>query len=202
VGLPEQHGPSLLQAANDSAVLNRDEALENFRRAARLNASGAQHVLERHWNAEQRPALARSSSGIGGPSLFERQIGRDGQKRLHPLVNRLDALQMRSGQLFGRRLTGIEEVGRGVYGESGQRVTRRRTARAMAGQRAAHSSTGGTRKLSPSRRGAFFKMSRGSADGRTSSSRITLWSGMTWAVGGIVAVSSSSIARIASRIWD
>jgi hypothetical protein len=81
VRLAEQHGTGRGEAANDGAILDRDEVVEDARPGRGARALGDEDVFERHGDAEQRARLAGCQARIGALGLCPGELGGHSQER-------------------------------------------------------------------------------------------------------------------------
>ena len=103
VGLAHEHRIGLTQPGDHIGVVGRPEALQHLRRAGSGHVGGAEHVLERHWQAgegSQRLACFSSGVDVGGP--HERSLTIDGQESVDRVVGGLDPVKKRRRALHGR----------------------------------------------------------------------------------------------------
>ncbi len=177
-------------ALQDPAAGGRGQATAD-RLAGIIERPRDEDVLQRVGDPEQRPLVAPRERLVGGIGRLERTLGRQRQERVQALAVPVDACQAGLDQVAAAHAPLPQQRADLV-----DRPIRQRQFRAHRPS----SSTTGTRSIGPSRSGAFARAASRGIGWRTSSSRMTFSSAITWAVGPTWLVSTSASLAIVSRI--
>src|SRR5262249_54272790 len=106
VGHAQEDRSSLPQVRDRGGVIRRPEAAKDLRACRGLHAFHAEHVLDRHGNAQWRAAvLAGREPAVGFSSLAASQILCDPEKCLDPGFFTFDGSQVTVEQLSGTHST-------------------------------------------------------------------------------------------------
>ena len=99
VRLAHHHHTCRLQACHRCGRVGGNIVLQNAAAAGSAHARRAQHILDGKRNAQQRRILALRAAGVGGMRLFQRAVGCEGDKGAHLRLERVNARQVRLGEL-------------------------------------------------------------------------------------------------------
>ena len=115
--LAEEDAAGGVQSRRDRRVLARDIVDAYFRVPRGQDAGGVVQILEREWNAVQRPAVAAGRDlRLGRTRLAQGEIRRHGNERVQLRLERLDARELGAHELDRRESTRGDErcrIGKG-----------------------------------------------------------------------------------------